>query len=70
MHHQDTVGAHDSLDSVGDGDHCGLFKAFPDCLLDESVGLGIDIGCCLIDEDQSAVSEDGSGDTDELFLSD
>ena len=54
---------------MGYGDHSGVLETLPDGLLDEVVGLYVDVSGSLVNQHQFAVTEDGSSDADELFFS-
>ena len=67
-HDENAVGVHDGLEPVGDGDDCGVLKAFANGLLDERVGARVDVGGRLVDEHQSAVAQRRPRNAHQLLL--
>mmetsp|Transcript_16259 Transcript_16259/g.45072 ORF Transcript_16259/g.45072 Transcript_16259/m.45072 type:complete len:309 (+) Transcript_16259:137-1063(+) len=65
---QNTVGVHDGVQSVRDGEHCGILEILADHLLDHSVCLVVDTGSGLVHDQYLRFSEQRPGDAQQLPL--
>lgn len=65
----DEVVVDDGVYSVSYGENGAVRKVLPDDVLDDVVGRDVHGGCGFVEEDDLAFSEEGSGETNQLFLS-
>jgi len=68
VHNHDVVTVNDGVDSVGDGEHCGVFEVLRHQFLDVLFSHDVDVGSGLIKHHNFVLSEDGSQDAEQLLL--
>lgn len=66
--HSILIGVHDGIDAVRYRDDCGVLKLTFQHLLQQSLGLGVDVGSGLVDEDNLAPLENSACNAYELAL--
>ena len=64
----DLVGVLDGAEAVGDGDGGAAGHELLEGLLDAALGLGVERGGGLVEDEDGRVLEDGAGDADALAL--
>lgn len=69
VHHEDPVRVDDRRQSVRNNDDRTILANVPQFLLDEVVGLQVDVRRGLIEHEYLGLSDDGSGKAEELLLS-
>ena len=50
--------------------NCAALEAFTESSLDKIIGLEVDVGCSFIKNQYSCLADDGSGEAQQLLLSD
>ena len=68
VHDQDPVGVDDCGQSVSNDQHRAILETLLQGLLDEVVGLQVHIGSGLIEHKDLCLSDDSSGETKKLLL--
>jgi len=68
IHHHDLAGVFQGRQAMGDCQDCTILEFLPDDFLDESVVLDVDVGGGLVNQDDLAVLQEGSANTQELLL--
>jgi len=68
VHNHHVVAVDDGVDPVGDGDHCGVLEVVIHQLLDLLFSHDVDVSSGLIQHDNFVLSQDSSGDTDQLLF--
>lgn len=70
-HHSFTplpVTVHDGVQSVGNGKYCAVGKLASDCLLDQVISFHVHSCCCLIQNQDFGLPEEGPGQAQKLPL--
>lgn len=67
---KDTIRIDDSVKSVGDGDDRAVLECLIHGLVDDGLSPHVDVGSCLIHEDNFSRLENGSSNADQLTLAD
>src|SRR4051812_43150470 len=68
IHDDDPVRTEDRAEPMGNYKRCSLVHQHFDGLLDEMLGLGIDLAGRFVEDQDGRGAENGAGDVDALFL--
>lgn len=66
---EDAIACNDSVETMCNRDHSGLFELGRDQVLDLLLGHHIDVGRRLVEDDQLRLSKDGPANAEQLSLS-
>lgn len=69
VHHEDPVRVDDRRQSMRNNDDRTILENLFQFFLDEVVGFQVDVRCGLIEHEDLGLSDDGSGEAEELLLS-
>lgn len=68
IHYQHFVAVHDRVQTMGDGEHRAIGEFVANGRLNEFICVGIDVGRCLVQNEDFIVAQNGACQTHQLAL--